>query len=187
MRRRYAIWSLIAQLVVFNALVWSIAGMSWMIARQMDLDDSTLLAVIRDAYQIEGSVMRRFSDVGPWRVSVWMVASIAAGVWMGATLPHWKRCAPLVVWPLTLALAACAPMIAWLIWWPLAQLAMRSAVYLGPNQHQSMIMLQVIGGACLITFAALPAGPLARRAWRRSRARRWRKRLNRARRARSGE
>lgn len=187
MRRRYAIWSFIAQLVVFNALLWSIAGLSWAIARQMELDSSTLVAVIRDAYRIEASGLRRFSDVGPWRISVWLIASIVAGVWMGATLPHWKRWAPILVWPAALAIAACAPMIAWLIWWPLAKLAMRPAIYLGPTQHQTMIMAQVITAACLLTFAALPAGPLARKAWRRSRARRWRKRLSRARRTRSGE
>ncbi len=187
MRRRYAIWTLIAQLVVFNSLLWTAVGLSWSITEQMWTDRTTLVTVITDAFQLESSAGRHFSNVGPWHIAIWLIVSITAGLWMGAALPHWKRWAPYLVWPIALAAAASAPMIAWLIWWPLATLADRPPVYFGPTRGESLVMAQVVMASFAITVVALQAGPLVSNAWKRSRNRRWRKRLARARRARSGE
>lgn len=187
MRRRTAAWTLVAQLVVFNATIWSIAGLSWTISHQMQDDHQSLVQVIVDAFRLEGSPMRRFDNVGPWHVSIWIFASLAAGLWLGSALPHWKRWAPYVVWPIGLTTAFSAPFIGWAIWFPVAALAARPTYYDGPSMAGWLIGMQVIAASCVLTCIAVQAGPFARRSWNRSRARRWRKRLARRRLLRGGE
>lgn len=180
---RQAIWSLVGQIAIALLLAIGISGFGRQIASQTLRDDATLFTVIIDAFQVNAQPGYYYFNIGPWQAAGWLLASVVAGLWLGAAFPHWKRWALLIAWALCLLLAISVEYIATgitrTIQWLVGDV---------PNwRADSIWCIRVTLASFIITLAALPLGIPVRRLWRIAQRRRWRKRLDRTRRARSGE
>lgn len=185
-RLRTALWTLIGQLVVTVVMAVQIAAISRRIAEEMIADDSTLIAIVRNAYRVQaGPGGFDVGGVGPWSMTTWLVASVLVGVWLGSAFPHWRSWAIVPLWALWLIAMLSIEYIALAAFFPFAWLA--GADVWRPDSGWWLVAMQVVLASLAISVAATPLGRPARFLWSNVQRKRWRKRLNRVRRIRSGE
>jgi len=183
---RRAAGTLIGQSTAAVALVWTIAGLSRGMADRAAEAGTGQLAWIAGAFRPDAGSAVLTRAEHPFAVAVWLVASVVSGVWLGSTLPHWRRWAPAVIWPALLMIAVGADAGAWCVWAPVARAAGRFEPYWGPSAGQWWSAARVALAAGLIATMALPAGWGVRAAADWQRRRRWRARRTRLRLERGG-
>lgn len=187
LRIRRSFWSLVGQFALLAILLLSVGRSSQTIARWTTEGATTLPALVLGAFRIDqGPGVATHPDALS-AVTLWLGASAVAGVWLGATLPHWRTLTPLLVWIPLVGLASSTDAVGWLLWTPLARAAGRHDAYWGPSATEGIVLVQATLIACVITALTLPLGWLARRFFRAYSRRLWRKGLARARLARGGE
>lgn len=187
LKTRQAMWTLIGQLALAFLLVFGVSSLSRTFAEVMIEDESTLVSVLRDSFRLESAPGQYdFFMIGPWPASIWLGASIAAGVWLGSAFGHWRRWAIVLLWALWVLLAISVEYIIMVAFAPFAWMAGETDFW-RPDHAWWLVTAQVALASLAITLAATLLGVPARRMWIATQRRRWRKRLNRVRQARSGE
>ncbi len=176
LRARRAIWTLVGQFTLLAGFLTFAAAIAHATARWTYDEQVSLRALALAAVAAEPSGSRRVDSEAPYVLIFFAVASVAAGIWLGIGLPHWRVITRPPAYAAALALAALTPVLAWAFFVvPVHAIAGRTYHYTGPTASGWLTVAAVLLASFVISTLTLPIGIGMQRmldAHRRSRRRR---------------
>lgn len=126
-------------------------------------------------------------DNGYIYLTIFVLVSFIAGVWLSAGLAHWRWQRRLLGWVGLVGSIIWFNTLTWPLTWLLEKLSGQNPRYDGPDLEQSAQYAVVFGVSLLFTFAGMPAGGALARLAPRNRRRRFIRKLAKHRKRRRSE
>lgn len=159
LRTRRALWTLIGQCALFAGFLTVIAATAHGVARWTIDDDVSLRTVLLASVGSQTADARRVDPAAPFIFIFFSVTSIAAGLWLGAALPHWRIITRPPAFAAALAVAAATPVIAWALFVvPVNALAGQSYNYIGTPRQAWPTVAAISFAALAVATLAMPIG-----------------------------
>ncbi len=159
LRARRALWTLIGQFTLLAGFLTFAAAIAHAMAQWTYDEQVSLRALTLAAVAAEPSGSRRVDSEAPIVLIFFVVTSVAAGVWIGMALPHWRIIARLPAYAAALALAALTPVLAWAFFVvPVHALAGRTYHYTGPTASGWLTVAAVLLASFVISTLTMPIG-----------------------------